>query len=338
MNFESNSETIKWICSIFVCVFSIIGSILPTLIRSQEWALLIDSFSGGILFATGFVHLLEDATDNIFEYGKTPYPVPGTTAVGTFSILTIVLVFLSSDKTPVNNNNDDQSESLKKTRSHHSFSINKKRKANNSDDIEQDLSDIDEDDESNLGSNLINPQSNQPNEIKKQVSSIDRKKSKKVLFGNSLVCFPIMTILFCIIFSMNAVLEGIKMGFISEKKEFITFSLFVFIRKIFEAFLLGLTLLESRPNIVLYFSITIVFSILFLVGTIFSILLKIKEKVLIFGILFSISAGTFIYAGVSKWAVMFLNRRKWSYSVKFWHLGLFSIAIVVIILFAIAAK
>ena len=147
-----------------------------------------------------------------------------------------------------------------------------------------------------------------------------------------------MAVLFYLIFSMNSVLEGIKMGFIDTKRDFISFTLLVCIRKIFEGYLLGLTLLESKPNKYLYFSMMILYSLFFLIGTIFSIFLKIKINYLIFGILFSVSAGTFVYAGVSKWAVTFLNRRNWSFSDKLWNLGLFSLAIAVIILVAIAKK
>ena len=104
-----------------------------------------------------------DAADNILKYGKTPYPVSGTTAVAIFSALTIVLVFLSSENKP-NDNKEDKSESLKKNKkeTHHSFTKSIKRKSNASDDGEKELSTLDED-ESNMESNLINSQPNQPN-------------------------------------------------------------------------------------------------------------------------------------------------------------------------------
>lgn len=330
MSFGSNLEIAKWICTSIACILSVIGVLLPILIHSDKSIKRFDSFSGGILLSAGFAHLLEDATDYIFKYGKTSYPVSGTTAVAVFSALTIVLVFTGSknDSYGEFKNDDEQLEMKAKKRPSHiklSFkSKGKKGKDNNADSIEQELNTLD-----NNNDNEINH--DQPKEISSSASS-------KKIFEQNFTCFPILTILIYLFFSMNSLLEGIKMGILNTTKDLIIFSLLVLARKTFEAFSLGLIFLKSRPNKWLYFSMLIVYSLLFPAGTIIAVLLKLKSNELIFGILLSASAGAFIYVGVCTWEVMFLNRRIWSYKDKFWHLGLFGLGIGCILLLSFATE
>ena len=148
-----------------------------------------------------------------------------------------------------------------------------------------------------------------------------------------------MGIIVYLIFSMNAVMEGIKIGVFKSKKDFVSFSSLVLVRKIFESYFLGLMMMmNSKINKYIYFTLMMLCSFLFIIGTVFSVFLKIKKNNLIFGILISVAAGTFVFQGVSKWAVMFLNKRNWSYADKFWNLGLFSCALLVIIIVAIVDK
>lgn len=287
MNSEHNLILQKWICSSFITLFSMFGCLIPMIIRSKRWIFRLDSFSGGILFATGFVQLLEDATKDIFQYGKTPYPVSGTTAVSTFSMLTIILVFLGIEK--VENLGDEKKE--------------------------KEMSSLDENED----------------EANQHVDEGegDEKVNKSL---------PVMTVIVYLIFAMNAVLEGIKIGIFKSKKDFVSFTSLVLVRKTFESYLLGLMMINSNINKYIYFTLMMLYSLLFIIGTVFSVFLKITKNNLIFGILISVASGTFVFKGVSKWAVMFLNKRNWSYADKFWNLGLFSCALLMIIIVAILDK
>ena len=128
------------------------------------------------------------------------------------------------------------------------------------------------------------------------------------------------------------------MGNIETNSELIKLSVLISTRKIFESFLIGSLLNNNRISKIVYFILTIIYSLLFLLSFILEYFLHIKIDQVVVGVLQALGSGTFIYLEVTKWVVFFLNRKTWSYLDKFWHLGLFSIATLCIILISIVSK
>lgn len=314
MSSDKKINISKWVCAVIITVLSLFGIFLSLWLASRKHVGRLESFSGGIIFASGYVHLLEESTKRIFKNSDIQFPVPGATAVSIFSALTIVLVFTSTVS-------DEEQENEKEELTASQNNSNLNRKSSYSQNLQHDVNTID-------GTDSTGSEENE----KVSINSKDKKKSKKIQF------LPITNFIIYLIFCLNTFIEGIEMGNIETNSELIKLSVLISTRKIFESFLIGSLLNNNRINKIVYFILTIIYSLLFLLSFILEYFLHIKIDQVVVGVLQALGSGTFIYLGVTKWVVFFLNRKTWSYLDKFWHLGLFSIATLCIILISIVSK
>ncbi|OHT00868.1 ZIP Zinc transporter family protein [Tritrichomonas foetus] len=297
-------EAYKWISAGLVGVLTLVGSLLPMCIRAQKWTARFESLAGGVFLGAGFAHLLEDSTAEIAQYGKIKYPISGALAISTFVILTTIEIFSYS---------------------------------------ERDLKEDNEKDESHLDSQLTDMSETEDpkpiNEKESHKSSEQRREVEKVptkLFRKKFYLLSIPATSLYLILDVHSVIEGLALGIMNSKRGVVALACAVGGHKPVEGFALGLIILKCRPTKWLYWLMMIFYVLMSPIGTIIAIYLSKSGDLLLLGILSAISAGTFTFVGCDEWSQIFLNKQTWSYKEKFWHLGLFILGILWMLLIAIA--
>lgn len=188
MSSDKKINISKWVCAVIITVLSLFGIFLSLWLASRKHVGRLESFSGGIIFASGYVHLLEESTKRIFKNSDIQFPVPGATAVSIFSALTIVLVFTSTVS-------DEEQENDKEELTASQNNSNLNRKSSYSQNLQHDVNTID-------GTDSTGSEENE----KVSINSKDKKKSKKIQF------LPITNFIIYLIFCLNTFIEGIEMG------------------------------------------------------------------------------------------------------------------------------
>lgn len=295
-------EVLKWICAFIVAILTFIGTLLPLCIKTETWTSRFESLAGGVFLGAGFAHLFEDSTNEIAQYGKISYPISGAIAVSTFVILTAIEILSYSER---------DMKDHKHLYSDHSDHPD-------TDQIHHDLNDIESDQQSNT--------------IGKQV----KEKNKSHGFFRSkfkLLSIPATSIY--IIMLVHSIIEGLALGIMNSTSGVIALTCAVGGHKPVEGFALGLFILKSGPTKWLFWIMMIVYVLMSPGGIIVAIFLSKGGNLLTLGILSAISTGTFTFVGMDEWSDIFFHKSTWSLREKLWHLGLFALGVVWMLLMAI---
>lgn len=310
-------EIAKWICAAIVCILTFIGTVLPIFVREQTWTSRLESLAGGVFLGAGFAHLLEDSTNEIRIYGKINYPISGALAVSTFAILTTIEIFTSSErdlKEQIEKEEEEKETERRQSMMRSSMKEDEKK--------ELEFGDVSEE--------MIQNSEACP------LSISEEPAAPVSLFSKTFTHLSIPALSLYIILDVHSVIEGLALGIIGTKKGVIALACAVGGHKPLEAFALGLILLKSRPMVWFYWTLSVVYVLMSPIGIAIAIYLSKGENFLLIGIFSAISAGTFSFVGCDEWANMYNNRKNWSNKEKAWHLGMFVLGILWMLLIAIA--
>ncbi|KAK8891953.1 hypothetical protein M9Y10_029175 [Tritrichomonas musculus] len=318
---------IKFICAIVCAILTFFGTVLILCIRAPRLTERAESLAGGVFFGAGFAHLFYDSTNEIFEYGKINYPITGAITIITFIILTTVEIFSYSEKDFQNEGKEssyplDNLEQI----SHKNDNSNKK-----DDESMHPFTDTNGSDSSNGKSDSVKVN------IEDQLnddSSIQNDKLPE-MFSKKFHPLSIPVTVLFIIMLIHSFIEGLALGVMSNLSGVIALACAVGGHKPVEAFALGLIVSQDKPVQWLYWVMMVTYVIMSPLGIVVATFISQLGNNLVLGIISAVSSGTFTFIGCDEWSKMYENRATWPLSEKFWHIGLYMVGVLWMLLIAI---
>ena len=286
----------KYIAAAVVAVATVVGCALPLFVRQIKWARRFESFAGGVFLGAGLAHLLHDSFIEISKVSDAPDYPISTSVTAAVFFLLTAVEILSSGS---EESLSDESSGF----------------------VPQDLPDADRDD---------------PEGVQDATEAPPEESSRLRLFGDN--CGPMSlpgTTLF-IIMGIHSAIEGLALGIVDSKSGVISLGLAIAGHKPIEAFALGLVLLRDKPVRWMYWCMMAFYILLSPVGTIIAVQIEEHAGGMVIGVLSAVSAGTFLYVAVDEWAYIFTHRSTLDLREKIWHLGLYMLGILWMLLIALA--
>ena len=299
-------ETGKYISAIVCAVLTMLGAILPTCVRTVKWTGRFQSLAGGVFLGGCLAHLLPESMDDIKKATNNPYPITGAVCACTFFLLTAIEI-LSSQVTK------QARESTCKT---DDFEVHH---------MENNLKKVSEGD----------TEAPEPSHHDPESESTSSVKAKRALFSKRFRWLTVSVSTLYIIMCVHSVIEGLALGIVGDLGGVIGMACAVAGHKPVEAFALGLILLRDKPVCWVYWCMMVFYVLLSPVGAIIAIQLRQIAGPLALGVLSALSAGTFLFVSSDEWATIFVNRTTFSVCEKFWHLGLFLVGLLWMVLIAL---
>lgn len=294
-------ETGKYISAILCAVLTMVGAVLPICVRTVKWTGRFQSLAGGVFLGGCLAHLLPDSIDEIKQATSNPYPISGAVAAVTFFVLSAIEILSSQ----ITKNATQQEEPTVKD---NGFSIHNQEDADKPPEEEQ----VAHDD---------------------SMSSIDDNSDK--LYSSKFKFLSVSVSTLYIIMAVHSIIEGLAMGIVADLGGVIGMACAVAGHKPVEAFALGLIILKDKPTCWVYWCMMVFYVLLSPVGAIIAIQLRQIAGPMVLGVLSALSAGTFLFITSDEWATIFVNRTTFSISEKLWHLGLFLIGLMWMVLIAL---
>ena len=160
----------------------------------------------------------------------------------------------------------------------------------------------------------------------------------RVLFSSKFRWLSVSVTTLFVIMAVHSIIEGLALGIVPDLGGVIAMTCAVAGHKPVEAFALGIVLLRDKPMRWVYWTSMLFYVILSPVGAIIAIQLRHVANGIVLGVLTALSAGTFLYIACDEWAVIFLNRHKFPVREKLWHLGLFLLGMMWMLLIALVPE
>lgn len=289
-------DTLKVIFAVVIFVTTLLGNITALFITTPKWTSRLEALAGGVFLGAGLAHLLADATEEIEKVKGMKYPLAPAVAISTFVLLTIVELF--------------------------SYSESDARAAQERDESQYDQ--------------IINSQTLISINGDADASMVEtRSKFKTVEFGTTVKNMTAATISLYVIMDIHSTIEGIALGILPRLSSTIAIFCAIVGHKPVEAFALSLIVLKDKPTRGLFWFMVILYAFLSPIGVVAAIFLGEISGHLALGIIASISAGTFLFVGCHEWSEMFEHKSEWKVSEKLWHLGMFILGVLWMLLIAI---
>ena len=157
----------------------------------------------------------------------------------------------------------------------------------------------------------------------------------RTLFDKKFKWLSVSVTTLYIIMDAHSIIEGLALGIVDNLGGVIGMACAVAGHKPLEAFALGLVLLRDRPVKWVYWSMMIFYVLLSPLGAIIAIQLRHLAGGVLLGVLTAMSAGTFLFIASDEWATVYLNRHNFSTGEKLWHLGMFLLGMMWMLLIAL---
>lgn len=126
-----------------------------------------------------------------------------------------------------------------------------------------------------------------------------------------------------IILCIHSFIEGFGLGILPKLTPTIGFYLAMVGFKPIEAFALGLFMIQDRPKKVLYWVLTIIYSLLTPIFSIIGMYVNKKSGDQTIGIISAFSAGSFLYVGFTEWKNLYSKKKELSKKEKCWNFFMF---------------
>lgn len=291
-------ETLKVIFAVIIFVTTLLGNVGALFITTPKWISRLEALAGGVFLGAGLAHLLADATEEIENVKNMKYPLAPAVALSTFVILTIVELFSYSESDAKAAQERDESQYDQIISSQTLISIN---------------GDAD-------GSSVVEPK---PAHV------------KTVEFGKTIKNLTAATVSLYVIMDIHSTIEGIALGILPRLSSTIAIFCAIVGHKPVEAFALSLIVLKDKPTKGMFWFMILLYSVLSPIGVISAIFLGEISGHLALGLIAAFSAGTFLFVGCHEWSEMFEHKNEWKAGEKLWHLGMFILGVLWMLLIAI---
>lgn len=293
-----STEVLQYIFAAVIWATTLIGSILPLFVTAPRWISRCESLAGGVFLGAGLAHLLDDSIEKIEEYGETTgkeMKYPIAPAVALTTYVLLTFVELFSYSEHDAMHADHENEH---DHHHDHVPLNTKDSGN--------------------------------------YESIDDGTKKKIVeFGTNLKQITCTMISLYIIMDIHSAIEGLALGIITKQSSVIAIFCAVIGHKPVEAFALGLIILKDRPTKLLFWAMTLLYTLMSPIATVVGVNLQKESNALAQGIIAAFSAGTFLFVGVHEMSEMFEHKHSMTVPDKFWHFGFFAVGVLWMLLIAI---
>lgn len=293
-----NLTQLKYLSSAAIWLSTFIGCLLSLFIVELRWKSRIESLAGGVFLGSGLAHLLAEANTE-FLHVKISYPIGYATCLLTFAAFTAIEYF-----------------------SHSSDSHNT-------------LVDVCTASEHIIVDDQVDDSPNIVADIIEQTQEENEPQRRRLLFGNSNSGFNVSTLSLYFIMDVHSLIEGIAMGILHKWSSSIALFSAILGHKPIEALALAVLIIKCKPTVAMFWSLTILYTVLTPMGILIGIWLDNLNDPIILGLTGALSSGTFLFVGNLQWSEMYSKRSVWPTSEKLWHYLLFVFGIVWMLLIAV---